>query len=236
MTKKKQALTPLQQKLFSMRDEEYAAFQAKLTPGVDPAQIIGIRVPLLRKFAKEYAKEAESREFLKQLPHRYYDENMLHGMLLEQIKDYDEALQKVDAFLPYVDNWAVCDIMSPKVFAKHKKEFLPQIRKWAKSKETYTIRFALEMLMSLYLDDDFDPSYLKIPAAVKKDEYYVNMMIAWYFATALAKQWDDAIPYLEEGKLRTWVHNKTIQKAIESYRVTGEQKEYLRQLKRKDPK
>ena len=236
MTVRKQALTPLQKRLFSMRDAEYAAFQAKLTPGVEPEKFIGIRVPVLRQFAKEYAKEEGSKEFLEQLPHDYFDENMLHGMLLEQIKDYDEALQRVDAFLPYVDNWAVCDIMNPKIFAKHKKEFLTLIRKWAKSGETYTIRFAIEMLMSLYLDADFDPSYLKIPASVKKDEYYVNMMIAWYFATALAKQWDAAILYLEEQRLRIWIHNKTIQKAIESYRITDEQKEYLRTLKRKDPK
>ncbi len=227
-------LTPLQKKLFDLRDEEYAAFQLKLTPGIEEEQVIGVRIPVLRKFGKEYAKEEESKDFLLQLPHTYYDENLLHGILLEQITDYSEALQRVDAFLPYVDNWAVCDTMSPKVFGKHKREFLPQIKKWAKSKETYTIRFAVKMLMALYLDEDFDPSYLKIPAAVKKDDYYVNMVIAWYYATALAKQWTDTIPYLEEEKLRPWIHNKTIQKAIESYRITKEQKEYLRQLKKKN--
>ena len=232
MTKNQKKLTPLQKRLFALRDEEYAAFQVKLTPGIKDEQVIGIRIPVLRKFAKEYAKEEGSKDFLLQLPHTYYDENLLHGMLLEQIKDYDEALQRVDAFLPYVDNWAVCDTMSPKVFGKHKKEFLPQIKKWAKSKETYTIRFAVKMLMALYLDEDFDPAYLKIPAAVKKDDYYVNMVIAWYYATALAKQWSDTIPYLEEGRLRPWIHNKTIQKAIESYRITKEQKEYLRTLKK----
>ena len=232
MMKNQKKLTPLQKRLFALRDEEYASFQVKLTPGIEAEQVIGVRIPILRKFAKEYAKEEESKDFLLQLPHAYYDENLLHGMLLEQIKDYDEALQCVDAFLPYVDNWAVCDTMSPKVFGKHKKEFLPQIKKWAKSKETYIIRFAVKMLMALYLDEDFEPAYLKIPAAVKKDDYYVNMVIAWYYATALAKQWPDTIPYLEEGRLRPWIHNKTIQKAIESYRITKEQKEYLRTLKK----
>ena len=232
MTAKKQKMTPLQKKLFALRDDEYAAFQAKLAPGMEPERIIGVRVPVLRKFAKEYAKDAESNEFLQQLPHTYYEEDMLHALLLEGIKDYDEALQQVNAFLPYVDNWAVCDTLKPKVFAKNKKKLLPQIRTWAKSDETYTIRFGLEMLMNLYLDEDFDPDYLKIPAAVRKDAYYVKMMIAWYFATALAKQWDAAIPYLEGEKLGTWVHNKTIQKAIESYRITDEQKAYLRTLKR----
>lgn len=234
MTKKGNTLTPLQTQLFSMRDEEYAAFQVKLTPGIEAGQVIGVRIPILRKFAKEYAKKEEAKEFLIQLPHTYYDENLLHGMLLEQIRDYPEALQKVDAFLPYVDNWAVCDTMNPKVFGKHKKEFLPQIKRWAKSKETYTIRFAVKMLMTLYLDEDFDPAYLKIPAAIKQDDYYVNMVIAWYYATALAKQWTDTIPYLEEGKLRPWIHNKTIQKAIESYRITKEQKDYLRTLKKNE--
>lgn len=221
--------------LFELRDEKYADFQAKLTPTVDPSLFIGVRVPEVRKLAKKLTKNSEAeelvREFLSSLPHKYYDENMLHGLLISEIKDYDRCIEETERFLPYVDNWAVCDIMSPKVFRKHKEELLHKIKEWAESGETYTIRFGLEMLMSHYLDDDFKAEYLEIPAAVKSGEYYVNMMIAWFFATALTKQWDSAIPYIEGAKLETWTHNKTIQKAIESYRITDRQKQYLRTLK-----
>lgn len=217
--------------LFDLRDEEYAAFQAKLTPSVDQELFIGVRVPEVRKLAKQLKNDPSAEAFMMELPHKYYDENMLHGLLVSEIKDYDKALEETDRFLPYVDNWAVCDIMSPKVFKKHKAELLNKIKEWAASGETYTIRFGIEMLMSFYLDDDFMVEYLDIPAAVKSDEYYVNMMIAWFFATALTKQWESTIPYIEKNRLDKWTHNKTIQKAIESYRITDEQKTYLRTLK-----
>lgn len=224
-------MTPLQDKLFALQDKQYAAFQAKLTPGVPEDSFIGIRVPVLRKFAKEFAKEAECEDFLQQLPHQYYDENMLHGLLISQIKDYEDCIRLTDCFLPYVDNWAVCDIMSPKVFAKYKNELLANAKIWSQSSHVYTCRFGIEMLMSHYLDKEFKAEYLEIPASVMSDEYYVKMMVAWFFATALAKQWEATIPYIEQKRLAPWAHNKTIQKAIESYRISSEQKEYLRTLK-----
>ena len=192
---------------------------------------IGIRVPVLRKFAKEFAKEAECEFFLQQLPHEYYDENMLHGLLISQIKDYEECIRLTERFLPYIDNWAVCDIMSPKVFAKHKEELLAKIKTWSQSSHVYTCRFGIETLMTHYLDKEFKTEYLEIPASVRSDEYYVKMMVAWFFATALAKQWEATIPYIEQKRLAPWTHNKTIQKSIESYRISPEQKEYLRSLK-----
>ena len=219
--------------LFALRDEKYAEFQAKLTPGIPVESFIGVRVPVVRQLAKKIKNTPEAEEFLKVLPHKYYDENMLHGLLISEIKDYEVCISETEAFLPYVDNWAVCDIMSPKIFAKHKRELLKSIRKWAASDRVYTIRFGIEMLMSHYLDADFAPEYLEIPAGVISEEYYVNMMISWFFATALAKQWDATIVYLKENRLGDWVHNKTITKAIESYRITDEQKAYLRTLKKK---
>lgn len=225
-------MTNLQKQLFELQDKEYAVFQSKLTPGVDPSLFIGVRVPILRKFAKEYIKNPEQEKFRKKLPHKYYDENMLHGLLLEQIKDYEECVAAVEAFLPYVDNWAVCDIMSPKVFKKNKEKLIKKIPEWIQSSHSYTCRFGIEMLMSHYLDEDFRPEYLELPAEVRSEEYYVNMMIAWFFATALTKQWDAAIPYIENEKMEKWTHNKTIQKACESYRITDEQKQYLRKLKK----
>lgn len=223
----------IQNRLFELQDKEYADFQYKLTPGIPRELFIGVRVPEVRKLAKNYVKQEESSEFIRALPHHYYDENVLHGLLISEIKDYKECVAAVDAFLPYVDNWAVCDIMSPRVFKKHKEELLIKIREWIASDHIYTCRFGIEMLMSHFLDDDFKAEYLELPANVHSDEYYVNMMIAWYFATALAKQWDRTIPYIEDQKLDIWVHNKTIQKARESYRITDEQKEYLKKLKRK---
>lgn len=222
----------IQKKLFELQDKEYAEFQSKLTPVIPRDAFIGVRVPEVRKLAKSYSKDPECQEFLKELPHQYYDENMLHGLILSEMKDYDDCIRAVDLFLPYVDNWAVCDIMSPKVFKKHKEQLLEKIREWAASDLVYTCRFGLEMLMSHFLDEDYAPEYLEIPAGVRSEEYYVNMMIAWFFATALAKQWDTTIPYIEGNRLDTWVHNKTIQKARESYRITEEQKEYLKGLKR----
>lgn len=220
-------------RLLEISDKEYASFQCKLTPGVDENLFIGVRVPEARKLAKQIIKEPETMEFIDTLPHKYFDENMLHGMILSELKDMDECIEKVELFLPYIDNWAVCDTLSPKVFKKNKAQLLEKIKEWAASKHTYTCRFGIEMLMSHFLDDDFNEEYLEIPAAVISEEYYVRMMVAWFFATALAKQWDSAIKYIEGCRLDIWTHNKTIQKARESYRITPEQKEYLKTLKRK---
>ena len=217
--------------LFALQDKEYAAFQAKLTPTVPNEKFIGVRVPELRKLARKLYREGNYAEFLNQLPHEYYDENMLHGLIISEITDYNSCVQELERFLPYVDNWAVCDTMSPKVFMDNKEILLLEIYRWASSKDTYTSRFGMGMLMAHFLDDDFKPEYLEIPAAVKSDEYYVNMMVAWFFATALAKQWDAASPYIEKRTLSPWVHNKTIQKAIESYRITPKQKEILKKMK-----
>lgn len=216
--------------LFELGDAKYAAFQSKLIPTVDKELFIGVRVPVLRKFAKELNDNPIASEFLSELPHKYYDENMLHGILISEMKDYDKLIKETDRFLPYIDNWAVCDIMSPKVFKKHKAELFEKIREWTNAEHPYTIRFGIEMLMSHYLDEDFKTEYLEIPAMIRSEEYYVNMMIAWFFATALAKQWDVAISYLEQKQLDEWVHRKTIQKAKESYRITDEQKSYLKTL------
>lgn len=228
------------EKLFALQDKEYAAFQIKLTPGPAPETFIGVRVPQCRALAKELVKESktdgavktEVEQFLNSLPHKYYDENMLHGLILSELKDYELVVSAVESFLPYVDNWAVCDIMSPKIFKKHKSELLEKIRQWSKSSHTYICRFGLEMLMSHFLDEDFKPEYLEIPAAVRSPEYYVNMMIAWFFATALAKQWEAAVPYIQQNRLEEWTHNKSIQKAKESFRVSDEHKKLLQSLKR----
>ena len=221
----------IREELFALRDEEYAAFQQKLIPGVPAERVIGVRVPELRKLAKRYYKDSEHRQFLQALPHGYYDEDLLHALLIAEEKDFARCLEETEAFLPFVDNWAVCDIFSPKVFAKHKEELLQRIRIWAKSEKTYTCRFGIGMLMQHFLDTDFDAAYLEIPATVQSEEYYVNMMLAWFFATALAKQWEATIPYLENKRLARWTHNKTIQKARESYRMTAAEKEYLKRLK-----
>ncbi len=224
-------MTDVQKRLFELQDEAYGDFHSGLIPGFPREFFIGIRVPVLKKFAKVYRKEAEAKDFLKQLPHTYYEEYMLHALLLAEIKDYDACMQAVEAFLPYIDNWAICDGLSPKVFKDHKPELLEKIRQWIPSKHPYICRFGMEMLMRWFLDEDFKPEYLKMPASVRSEEYYVNMMTAWFFATALAKQWDATIPYLEKRVLDPWTHNKTIQKARESFRITPEQKEYLKALK-----
>ena len=220
-----------QELLFQLQDKSYRDFQSKLIPTIPVETIIGVRIPALRKLAKEYGKDPESVEFLKQLPHTYYDENILHALLVAEIKDYEVCVKEVEHFLPYVDNWAVCDIFSPKVFRKNKDKLIDKIREWTASGQPYTCRFGMEMLMTHFLDEDFRVEYLEIPAAVHSEEYYVNMMIAWFYATALAKQWDAAIGYIEKKCLDPWTHNKTIQKARESYRITREQKEYLKTLK-----
>lgn len=220
------------QRLFALQDLQYRDFQAKLMPTVDKNTIIGVRTPELRKLAKELAKREDVGAFLDALPHGYYDENNLHGFILCEEKDFDRVIARLDAFLPHVDNWATCDLLSPKVFKKHKNKLLPHIRRWLASSKVYTVRFGIEMLLSYYLDEDFSPEYLNWVAVLRSEEYYINMMIAWYFATALAKQYDAALPILLEQRLAPWTHNKTIQKAIESYRITDEQKAYLRSLKR----
>ncbi len=221
----------LQKALFDNQDKEYRVFQQKLMPGIELDDIIGVRLPVIRKVAKENAKTEEAKKFLDLLPHKYYDENQLHGFLINLIKDYDECVKRIDEFLPYVDNWAVCDSINPKMFSKHKEELIKDIKRWVSSDKTYTIRHGIHMLMAFFLDSDFKKEYLEIPAKVVSDEYYVNMMIAWFFATALAKKWDATIVYIEEKKLPVWVHNKTIQKALESFRVNDEHKQYLKSLK-----
>ena len=218
--------------LFSMQDLEYRRFQCKLMPTVDPEAVIGVRTPALRALAKKRKGDPRTEAFLSELPHRYYEENNLHAFLVEQIADYDACIRALERFLPFVDNWATCDMLRPKCFKRHLSELLKQIEVWLLSTHPFTVRFGIEMLMTFYLDEAFDPRYLEMVAGVQREEYYVNMMCAWYFATALAKQWDSAVIYLEESRLPLWVHNKTIQKAIESYRIDNEQKKYLRSLKR----
>lgn len=216
------------QRLFAQQDPKYRQFSSALIPTVDPNTVIGVRTPALRKLAKELEGE---QSFLRELPHRYYEENNLHGFLIGEIKVFDRCVRELEVFLPYVDNWATCDSLRPRCFAKHKEELLPYIRKWLSVEHEYTVRFAIEMLMVHYLDEAFEPAYLQMVAGVKREEYYVKMMVAWYFATALAKRWNCTIGYLEERKLSLWVHNKTIQKACESFRITFNQKQYLKKLK-----
>lgn len=223
--------TPVQKELFAMQDLSFRDFSSKLMPTVDKERVIGVRTPQLRKFAKEFAKTPQAAEFLECLPHTYYEENNLHGFLIAGMKDYGQCLAALEAFLPYIDNWATCDLISPKVFKKHLPELLERIRVWIASDHTYTVRFAVGMLMSFYLDEAFDAEYLELAAGVRSEDYYVNMMIAWYFATALAKQYEAALPYIEERRLDPWCHNKAIQKSVESYRITEEQKTYLKTLK-----
>lgn len=218
----------IQNRLFELQDMAYRDFHSRLMPGIDKETVIGIRVPMLRKYSKSIAGTELSEKFIKELPHRYYEENNLHMMLITGIRDYDRCISEIERFLPYIDNWATCDFPAPKCFENHKEELLPVIKGWIDSGETYTIRYGIGMLMRLYLDEDFDPEYVRLVAGVKSDEYYVNMMIAWYMATALAKQWDTVIPYIEEHRMSDWVHRKTIQKAVESYRITDEQKKYLK--------
>ncbi len=217
--------------LLNEKDVKYKDFQGSLIPGVDAEYFIGVRTPRLRAMAKEYAKNKDIQEFLDDLPHKYFDENQLHAFIISGMKDYDKCVEELEKFLPYVDNWATCDQMSPGIFKKHKKEILPLIDKWMKSGETYSIRFGIKMLMEHFLDDDFDIKYAKKVSKVKSEEYYVRMMVAWYMATALAKQYDAVLPIMEDKKMEAWTHNKAIQKAVESYRVTDEHKNYLKTLK-----
>ncbi len=218
-------------RLFELQDLAYRDFHAKLIPTVDQEKVIGVRTPALRKFAKEFGKSEEAGEFMKVLPHDYYEENNLHGFLIEGFKDYEQCICALDAFLPYVDNWATCDMMAPKVFKKHLPELEHKIDEWMASEHAYTVRYGIGMLMRFYLDEEFRVEYLAKAAAVESEEYYVKMMIAWYFATALAKQYEAALPFIEERRLEKWTHNKAIQKAVESNRITAEQKKYLRTWK-----
>ncbi len=217
--------------LFALQDVPYRDFQVKLFPGCDVSRFIGVRTPALRALAKEYRKREDAGVFLTDLPHAYFDEDQLHAFILEVMKDFDRCMDAVETFLPYMDNWATCDQLSPKVFRRDKARLLEKIKVWLKSDRTYTVRFAIGMLMQHFLDSNFDPAYPVLVANIRSDEYYINMMIAWYFATALAKQWDAALPYLQDRRLEPWTHNKAIQKAVESRRITAEQKEYLRSLK-----
>lgn len=220
--------------LFALQDPDYKNFHCKLMPTVPPEAVIGVRTPEIRKLARQLSKTPERAEaYLKSLPHQYYEENNLHGALVSLLPDYGRTVEALEAFLPYVDNWATCDLMSPQAFRRHPEQLPEQARRWMASEHVYTARFGISVLLGFYLDGAFRPEYLEWVAQVRGGEYYVDMMAAWYFATALAKQYDAALPWLEQGRLGVWVHNKTIQKAIESRRITAEQKAYLRTLKRK---
>lgn len=223
----------IRSELIKLQDPSYRDFQVNLIPTVAPEKIIGVRTPELRALAKALSKRDDISVFLDDLPHSSFEENQLHAFILSVMKDAEACIKLVDKFLPYVDNWATCDQMSPKIFKKHKELLLGFVNEWIKSDHTYTRRFAIGMLMEHFLDDDFKTSYLTKVSKIRSDEYYVNMMIAWFFATALAKQYDYTVPYIEKQKLDIWTHNKSIQKAVESYRITEEQKAYLKTLKRK---
>ena len=221
----------IREELFRLQDSKYREFQIKLIPNVTPDSVIGVRTPALRKYAKDLAKREDIGDFLSDVPHRYFDENQLHAFIISQLKNFRSCMEYVRAFLPYVDNWATCDQMSPKVFGKNKGDLLLQIREWIASGDTYTVRFGIGMLMQHFLDEDFDPEYPELVAQIRSEEYYVNMMKAWYFATALAKQYEAVLPFIEGRRLDDWTHRKAIQKSVESYRITEEQKKYLKTLK-----
>ena len=224
-------MTEIQTRLFELRDEKYRDFNAKLIPNVDKSTVIGVRTPDLRRLASELWKSGEGREFIKILPHDYYEENNLHAFIIEKIKDFDELIAELERFLPFVDNWATCDGLKPKVLAKYPERTKAKALEWISSLKTYTVRYGIGVLMVHFLDDNFTPDILKTVANVRSEEYYVNMMIAWFFATALAKQYEATLPYITEHRLSPWCNNKTIQKAVESYRITDEQKAFLREYK-----
>ncbi len=223
--------TDLHKELYSFQDLKYRNMQIKIIPNINPESIIGVKTPKLKSIAKEMLKSEEYKDFLRELSHEYFEENQLHAFILSGMKDYDECMEELEKFLPYVDNWATCDQMSPKIFKKHREALLTHIKEWINSEETYTVRFGVGMLMEHFLDDDYDPKYPEMVAGLRSEEYYVNMMIAWYFATALAKQYESVIPYIEQKRLDDWTHNKAIQKSLESRRITEEQKIYLKSLK-----
>ena len=217
--------------LFRLQDKDYALLQAKIIPNIASEKIIGVRTPALRTFAKTLYKDSDIEDFLSGVPHQYFDEDQLHAFVISLEKDFDRCITRVDAFLPYIDNWATCDQLSPKVFKKNPEKLLPFIQTWIKSDRTYTVRFAIGMLMQHFLNENFDTKYVDMVAEIRSKEYYINMMIAWYFATALAKQYESVLPYIEEKRLDSWTHNKAIQKSVESYRITDEQKKYLKSMK-----
>lgn len=224
-------LYDIRDELFKMQDIEYRDFNSKLIPTVKKEDMIGVRTPELRKYAKKLLKEEGMEDFLHSLPHKYFDENQLHAFIISEIKDFKFCIDELINFLPYLDNWATCDQLSPKIFKKYRNDLLPHIYEWLKSDKTYTVRFGIGMLMEHFLEEDFKTEYPEMVAAVRSEEYYINMMTAWYFATALAKQYESIMPFIEGNKLDTWTHNKSIQKAIESNRISAEQKNYLKVLK-----
>ena len=221
----------IRKRLFKLQDKKYSDFQCRLIPTLESTTIIGVRTPELRRYAKELVKQKDIQNFLSFLPHQYFEENQLHAFIISEIKDNKQCLEELNRFLPFVDNWATCDQLSPKVFKKNRSELIDQIKQWVCSDKTYMVRFGIGMLLEHFLDDDFDSIYLEMVSKISSEEYYIRMMIAWYFATALAKQYTKALPYIEEQRLDIWTHNKTIQKAVESRRITLEQKEYLKCLK-----
>lgn len=219
------------ERLYELQDQKYQAFQAKLLPNLDSRCIIGVRTPQLKMLERELRTSGELDELLKHLPHTFFEENQIHAFYIAQMKDFDSCIQELNRFLPYIDNWATCDQLKPKIWKKYPERLLPYICRWIQSEHVYTRRYAIGALMSYYLDSDFKPEYLELAANAETDDYYVKMMVAWYFATALAKQWDETIGYIEQRRFSEWTHKKTIQKAVESYRITEEQKRYLKTLK-----
>jgi len=224
-------ITDLHRKMFELQDMKYREMQIKIIPTITPESVIGVRTPELKNMAKDILKTGDHKDYLKELPHKYFEENQLQAFIISGIKDPDECMKELEKFLPYVDNWATCDQMSPKIFRKHKEMLLVHIREWLNSEKTYTVRFGVGMLMEHFLDDDYDPVYPEMVAKLRSEEYYVNMMIAWYFATALAKQYESILPFIEDKRLDDWTHNKAIQKSVESSRIADEHKKYLKTLK-----
>ena len=223
----------IREKLFTFEDPKYRDFQSKLVPNIEKETIIGVRTPDMKKIAKEFAKEESTKDFLKDLPHKYYEENLVHIFILSMIKDFDECVKGLEAFFPYIDCWPVCDQSSPGIFKKNHEKVLPLVKKWIDSDHVYTSRYGMRILMNEFLGDDFKPEYLSWVASKKGDDYYLKMMVSWYFATALAKQYDESVKVIERKELDPWTHNKAIQKACESFRVSDEHKAYLKTLKRK---
>ena len=221
----------LYRKMYDLQDLKYRDMQIKIIPTINPESVIGVRTPELKSMAKDIMKAGNYKGFLEELPHKYFEENQLQAFIISGIKDLNECMAELERFLPYVDNWATCDQMSPKIFKKHREVLFTHIKEWIRSERTYTVRFGVGMLMEHFLDEDYDPKYPEMVAELRSEEYYVNMMIAWYFATALAKQYESIIPYIEQKRLDDWTHNKAIQKSVESRRITEEQKLYLKSLK-----
>ena len=219
------------EELCKVRDNKYKEFQSALVPNISKDTILGVRTPEMRKIAKDMFNTDEGKKFLKKLPHKYYEENLVHFFMIAMIKDFDECVKETECSLPYIDCWPVCDQSSPKAFKKKHDELLPLIKKWIDSDHVYTSRFGMRMLMNEFLGEDFKPEYLTWVASKKGEDYYLKMMVAWYFATALAKQYDATIPFFEKHILDDWCHKKAIQKAIESFRVSDEHKEYLKTLR-----